>query len=131
VPTVQFKLLSVWILLAHERRRGVHFNETEVLILIQALYILPMAREEALMSIHTVNISFPSELLAKADRVAKREARSRSELVREALRIYIERQVRWEAIFGMGEEKQKASGFTEADVAREIRAHRAAKRKRS
>jgi CopG family transcriptional regulator / antitoxin EndoAI len=83
------------------------------------------------MSISTVNISFPTELLAKADRVAKREARSRSELVREALRIYVERQLRWEAIFGLGEEKQQAGGLTEADIAREIRAHRAAKRKRS
>jgi len=83
------------------------------------------------MSISTVNISFPSELLAKADRVAKRESRSRSELVREALRLYLERQLRWEAIFGLGDEKKSANGLTEADVEREIATVRTARRKRS
>lgn len=83
------------------------------------------------MSISTVNISFPTDLLAEVDRVAKRESRSRSELVREALRIYVERQLRWEAIFGLGDEKRKAADLAEADVERQIRAHRTAKRKRS
>ncbi len=37
-----------------------------------------------------VVISFPKEFLAEVDRVAREEHRSRSELVREALRFYIE-----------------------------------------
>jgi len=36
-----------------------------------------------------VMLSFPEELLAEVDRVAQEEHRSRSELVREALRLYI------------------------------------------
>lgn len=36
-----------------------------------------------------VMISFPDEFLAQVDRVAQEEHRSRSELVREALRFYI------------------------------------------
>ena len=36
-----------------------------------------------------VMVSFPDEFLAQVDRVAKEEHRSRSELVREALRFYI------------------------------------------
>jgi predicted nucleotidyltransferase len=36
-----------------------------------------------------VMISFPDEFLAEVDRVAREEHRSRSELVREALRLYI------------------------------------------
>jgi len=36
-----------------------------------------------------VMVSFPEEFLAEVDRVAQKEHRSRSELVREALRLYI------------------------------------------
>ncbi|RMF30574.1 MAG: ribbon-helix-helix protein, CopG family [Chloroflexi bacterium] len=42
-----------------------------------------------------VMISFPEEFLAEVDRIAREEHRSRSELVREALRFYIE--ARWRA----------------------------------
>lgn len=41
------------------------------------------------MSIQTINISLPVELVKKADKTAKREYRNRSELIREALRVYI------------------------------------------
>jgi Arc/MetJ-type ribon-helix-helix transcriptional regulator len=37
-----------------------------------------------------VMVSFPSEFLAEVDRVASEEHRSRSELLREAMRLYIE-----------------------------------------
>ncbi len=36
-----------------------------------------------------VMISFPDEFLAEVDRIASEEHRSRSELVREAMRLYI------------------------------------------
>jgi CopG family transcriptional regulator/antitoxin EndoAI len=36
-----------------------------------------------------VMVSFPDEFLAEVDRIAKEEHRSRSELVREAIRYYI------------------------------------------
>ncbi len=35
-------------------------------------------------------ISFPDEFLAEVDRIAQEEHRTRSELVREAIRLYIE-----------------------------------------
>jgi metal-responsive CopG/Arc/MetJ family transcriptional regulator len=37
-----------------------------------------------------VMVSFPEEFLAEVDRIAKEEHRSRSELLREAMRFYIE-----------------------------------------
>lgn len=75
----------------------------------------------------TVNISFQEGLLADIDRLAKSERRSRSELVREAARLYIERRARWEAIFAMGQNLVEQKGLTEADVAAEIAAQRRAK----
>ena len=38
-----------------------------------------------------VMVSFPEEFLAQVDRVAREENRSRSELLREAMRLYMER----------------------------------------
>lgn len=37
-----------------------------------------------------VMVSFPEEFLAQVDRIAEEEHRSRSELLREAMRLYIE-----------------------------------------
>jgi len=55
------------------------------------------------MGTTTVNISFKDSLLADIDKVAKLESRSRSELLREAARMYIDRKRRWGDIFAYGE----------------------------
>jgi metal-responsive CopG/Arc/MetJ family transcriptional regulator len=77
------------------------------------------------MSICTVNISFKDDLLDEIDRIARRESRSRSELIREAARLYIDRKKRWEKIFAFGERQVKRLKLTEEDVEAAIRAHRA------
>ena len=69
----------------------------------------------------TVNISFKDALLAEIDAEAKREARTRSELLREAARLYVRRQKQWEQVFALGDEFSKQRRLTTADVAREIR----------
>jgi metal-responsive CopG/Arc/MetJ family transcriptional regulator len=75
----------------------------------------------------TVNISFQESLLADIDRLAKKERRSRSELLREAARLYIERRNRWNKIFVLGEAAARDKGLSEQDVATEIRAYRKSK----
>jgi len=75
----------------------------------------------------TVNISFQENLLADIDRLAKKERRSRSELVREAARLYIERRDRWNRIFALGETVARDKGLSKQDIAREIQAHRKSK----
>jgi CopG family transcriptional regulator / antitoxin EndoAI len=72
----------------------------------------------------TINISFPDEFLAEIDRVAKKESRSRSELLREAIRIYIERKERWRNIFATSDFRLKRKNLTEADILEEIATHR-------
>lgn len=76
------------------------------------------------MSVSTVNISFQEELLDRIDRTARAEARSRSELIREAARLYIERKQKWESIFSYGESLSRQESFTEADIAAETAAYR-------
>lgn len=76
------------------------------------------------MKTGTVNISFQKALLRQIDDVAKEEARSRSELIREAARMYIERKNRWKDVFAYGKIQVKQLGLQEEDVPKEIRAYR-------
>jgi len=75
----------------------------------------------------TVNISFQDSLLADIDAEAKRESRSRSELVREAARLYVRRQRQWAEVFALGDRQAARLGLTEAIVQKEIRAARGRK----
>jgi CopG family transcriptional regulator/antitoxin EndoAI len=76
------------------------------------------------MSITTVNISFQDSLLADIDKVAKLESRSRSELLREAARMYIDRKRRWGNVFAYGETQVLQRKLSEADVGSEIETYR-------
>ncbi|MCE9613658.1 MAG: ribbon-helix-helix domain-containing protein [Lentisphaerae bacterium] len=76
------------------------------------------------MSNVTVNISFQDRLLRDIDRVARGEARSRSELLREAARAYIQRQERWTQLFALGREVAAKRDLKPQEVATEIAAFR-------
>jgi CopG family transcriptional regulator/antitoxin EndoAI len=76
------------------------------------------------MKSSTVNISFNDELLKRIDQVARQESRSRSELIREAARAYIERRNRWNQIFEFAEKRAKERRISESDVSQEIVNHR-------
>jgi metal-responsive CopG/Arc/MetJ family transcriptional regulator len=67
------------------------------------------------MNTQTLNIALPKDLVKKADELAKKEYRNRSELIREALRIYIERKSTWEEIFAIGEKAAKKAGIKNED----------------
>jgi len=79
------------------------------------------------MSNVTVNISFQDSLLRDMDQLAQSEARSRSELVREAVRAYMRRKKRWNGIFALGREVAKKKGLKTRDVSAEIAAYRKSK----
>jgi len=76
------------------------------------------------MNTKTVNISFRKDLLEKIDKVAKEEMRTRSELIREAARLYIERKEKWEKIFDFGTQQAERLGLKEQDIAEEIQKFR-------
>lgn len=76
------------------------------------------------MGIKAVNISFQDSLLADIDKVAKLESRSRSELLREAARMYIARKKRWGKIFAYGESQVSLRKLSETDVGFEIESYR-------
>lgn len=76
------------------------------------------------MKSQAVNISFKKDLLKKIDDIAREESRSRSELVREAARVYIERKNRWKKIFSYGDIIAREKGLSEEDLKKEIEAYR-------
>lgn len=71
----------------------------------------------------TLSITIPPEMLSRAEALAKKENRTMSELVREALRHY-ERQRWWEATNAYGRSRAEALGIQEQDVERLIHEYR-------
>lgn len=81
------------------------------------------------MNTNAVNISFQKDLLKQIDKIAKDESRSRSELIREAARMYIEKKKRWEKIFSFGDSVQNQAGITVESLDQEIHKLRNSKKK--
>jgi CopG family transcriptional regulator/antitoxin EndoAI len=76
-----------------------------------------------------LSISLPPELSADLDEVASQERRSRSELVREAVRQYILLN-RWRALREKASLRAIERGLKEEDVERSIDEERSARRRR-
>jgi predicted transcriptional regulator len=81
------------------------------------------------MAAVTVRVSFQTDLLADIDAEAEKEARSRSELLGAAARLYVERQRRWDSVFTLGEETVRKRGLTQAGVQEEVAARRSERRR--
>lgn len=79
-----------------------------------------------------ITISLPIDLLQETQRVAREEARTRSDLIRDALRQYLASR-RWQRLRQWGAETAERLGIkTEADLQRlldEVRAGRARSRR--
>ena len=77
----------------------------------------------------TLSVTIPPEMLHKAERLAKKEHRTMSELVREALRHYERNQI-WEEIEQYGRQSAARAGIkTEEDVVKAIHDLRRKRRK--
>ena len=79
------------------------------------------------MPVSTVNISFNKDFLLQLDQVANDEARTRSELIREAVRIYIDRKREWERVFETGKQIGSTLEISQKNVMKEIKEYRKAK----
>lgn len=107
--------------------RVVHANLVDRIdVYKDCMYCYLMAQKTS-----TVNISFREDLLKQIDTVARTESRTRSELVREAARMYIERKRRMDTVIESIRETVRQRGITEDDVAAEIAAVRTERNQRS
>jgi len=66
-----------------------------------------------------LSLSLPPDLVREAERIAKQEGRTRSELFREALRRYIEER-RWRGLQRYGAGRARRVGMSEGDVERAV-----------
>ena len=80
------------------------------------------------MSTVTVNVSFPKLLIKTMDAVAKQEARTRSELLREAVRLYIERKHRWARLLTFWRGEARRLGVKPEDVETAVADYRRSRR---
>lgn len=77
------------------------------------------------MQTQTFNIALPKDLVKKVDAMAKKEYRNRSELIREALRVYLVKMERWEEILKAGKKYGRKLGIkSEEDVNRIVDEYR-------
>lgn len=68
------------------------------------------------MDTQIVNISLPAKLLELIDSVAQKEARSRSDLVREAVRSYVLRKTQWNDVFAYAQSRAKKIKVKEKNI---------------
>lgn len=72
------------------------------------------------MQTQTFNIALPKDLVKKVDTQAKKEYKNRSELIREALRVYLSDQEEWQEIFKAGEKAMKGMGIKSEEKVNKI-----------
>lgn len=72
------------------------------------------------MATQTLNIALPKDLVKKVDDLAKKEYRNRSELIREALRVYLQDKEEWQQIFKAGEGAMKKMGIKSEEEVNKI-----------
>jgi CopG family transcriptional regulator / antitoxin EndoAI len=77
----------------------------------------------------TLSVTLPPDMLKRAQSIAKKESRTMSELIREALRYY-ERRSWWDDVNAYGRSKADRQGIREQDVDRVIHELRATRRSR-
>ncbi len=76
-----------------------------------------------------ITVSLPTDLLRETQRIAKEETRTRSEVIRDALRQYLASR-RWQRLRQWGAEAAERLGLkTEADLQRLLDQVRAGRRK--
>ena len=88
---------------------------------------------EIMRTTRTLSITLPPEMLERVEKIARKEHRTMSELVREALRQY-ERGQWWADMNAYGRARASELGLTEADVVPavdEVRQRRTTAKRRS
>ncbi len=87
----------------------------------------PFSRNGLITSImrttKVTSLSLPPKLLREAERLARREGRTKSELLREALRRYVA-DSRWRQLQEFGRSQARKLGIEEVDVERLVTEYR-------
>jgi metal-responsive CopG/Arc/MetJ family transcriptional regulator len=77
-----------------------------------------------IMEVSTINISVQNDVLFQIDQIANNEARTRVELINEAVKMYVERKNEWQKIFEIGGKIGSGLEISAENVMEEIKAYR-------
>jgi metal-responsive CopG/Arc/MetJ family transcriptional regulator len=76
------------------------------------------------MEVSTINIPLQNDILFQIDQIANDEAKTRVDLINEAVRMYVERKKECQKVFQNGEKIGSKLKISEEDVMKEIKAYR-------
>ena len=76
------------------------------------------------MALGSINLTFDDDLIRQIDYFATNESLTRTDLIYNSVRMYINRKQKLQELFAYGEQIAKRNGFTEEDVMEEIKKYR-------
>jgi predicted transcriptional regulator len=76
------------------------------------------------MATATINLSFDDDMMRQIDYFANNESLTRTDLIYNSVKIYINRKKRLQELYAYGESIAKKNNFTEDDVMEEIKNYR-------
>ena len=79
------------------------------------------------MAVATVNLTIDNDFLDKIDIIAKNESRTRTELIYNSIKMYIDQKQRLQELYTYGEKIASKNNFTEDDIIDEIKIFRKSK----
>jgi len=76
------------------------------------------------MAIATINLAFEDDFVKQIDLIANNESLTRTDLIYNSVKMYINRKQKLQELFAYGESVAAKSNFTEEDIMDEIRKYR-------
>ena len=76
------------------------------------------------MATVTVNLEFEDKFIKQIDYIANNESLTRTDLIYNSVKMYINRKQKLQELFSYGEQIAEKNRFTEEDVIEEIRKYR-------
>ena len=76
------------------------------------------------MAVATINVSFDEDLVQQIDHIANSESLSRTDLIYNSVKMYVNRKQKLQELFAYGERIARENNITEEDVMEEIRKYR-------
>jgi predicted transcriptional regulator len=79
------------------------------------------------MAVATISLNVDDDLVEQLDFIANKESLTRTELIYNSIKMYVNRKQKLQELFAYGEQVSDQHRFTEEDVMNEIKNYRNAK----
>jgi metal-responsive CopG/Arc/MetJ family transcriptional regulator len=76
------------------------------------------------MAVATINLTFDDDFVKQIDRIADNESLTRSDLIYNSIKMFINRKQRLQELYKYGESVVSKNNFTEEDIMEEIQNYR-------